>query len=133
RGPFGFPHVNVADQRRDPQSLLNWTERIIRMRKQVPEIGFGDFRVLDPGVPGVLALRYDWRGTAVAVTHTFDARLRSVVVGGRDDRARRLPNLLSDDHSEADGAGRHHIELEPYGYRWYRAGGLDDVLSRHRT
>ena len=48
RGPYGFEHVNAAEQRRDPDSMLNWTERIIRMRKEVPEIGWGDFAVLDP-------------------------------------------------------------------------------------
>ena len=42
-GPYGYQHVNAAEQRRDPNSLLNWTERIIRMRKEVPEIGWGDF------------------------------------------------------------------------------------------
>ena len=35
-GPYGYQHVNAAEQRRDPNSLLNWTERIIRMRKEVP-------------------------------------------------------------------------------------------------
>src|SRR3712207_2986352 len=35
-GPYGYEHVNVAEQRRDPGSLLNWLERIIRMRKEVP-------------------------------------------------------------------------------------------------
>jgi hypothetical protein len=29
----------VADQRRDPDSLLNWTERRIRARKELSEIG----------------------------------------------------------------------------------------------
>src|SRR5215475_13274547 len=32
-GPYGFEHINAAIQRRHPDSLLNWTERIIRMRK----------------------------------------------------------------------------------------------------
>src|SRR5438309_8166121 len=40
-GPYGFQHVNVAQQRRDPDAMVNWTERIIRMRKAVPEIGWG--------------------------------------------------------------------------------------------
>src|SRR5438034_8426977 len=31
-GPYGFEHINAAIQRRHPESLLNWTERIIRMR-----------------------------------------------------------------------------------------------------
>jgi maltose alpha-D-glucosyltransferase/alpha-amylase len=31
-GPYGFQHINVADQRYDPESMLNWMERLIRMR-----------------------------------------------------------------------------------------------------
>src|SRR5262245_63405313 len=44
-GPYGFEHVNAAIQRRHPDSLLNWTERIIRMRKEIPENGLGNFKV----------------------------------------------------------------------------------------
>jgi hypothetical protein len=33
---YGFERVNVAEQRRDSESLLNWTERVIRMRKECP-------------------------------------------------------------------------------------------------
>ena len=40
-GSYGYPHVNAAIQRRDPNSMLNWMERIIRMRKEMPEIGWG--------------------------------------------------------------------------------------------
>jgi hypothetical protein len=34
--PYGHEHINAAIQRRHP-SLLNWTERIIRLRKEVPD------------------------------------------------------------------------------------------------
>src|SRR5581483_3563253 len=50
-GPYGYEHINVAEQRRDPNSLLNWMERIIRMRKEVPEIGWGDFTIVKTGTP----------------------------------------------------------------------------------
>jgi len=36
-GPYGYERINAAIQRRHPDSLLNWTERIIRMRKEVSE------------------------------------------------------------------------------------------------
>ena len=52
---MAIEHVNVAKQRRDPNSMLNWTERIIRMRKEVPEIGWGDFKVITARDPAVLA------------------------------------------------------------------------------
>src|SRR6185437_6584884 len=68
-GPYGFEHVNVAAQRREPNSLLNWTERAVRMRKEIPEIGWGDFAVLTTGTNDVFALRYDWRNNAVVFLH----------------------------------------------------------------
>src|SRR5579871_4254790 len=46
KGPYGYEHVNAAAQRRDANSMLNWTERIIRMRKEVPEIGWGDYKII---------------------------------------------------------------------------------------
>ena len=48
-GPFGYQQVNVADQQRDPGSLLNWMERLIRTRKECPEIGWGGCEVLETG------------------------------------------------------------------------------------
>jgi maltose alpha-D-glucosyltransferase/alpha-amylase len=40
-GPFSYKEVNVADQRQDGDSLLNWMERAIRIRKENPEFGWG--------------------------------------------------------------------------------------------
>jgi maltose alpha-D-glucosyltransferase/alpha-amylase len=130
-GPYGFEHLNVASQRRDPESLLNWFERIIRMRKEVPEIGLGDFTVFDVGAASVLAMRYDWRGSCVVFLHNLEGRPREIRfrIGPRAEPGQHLVNLLSHDHSEADGEGHHVVLLEAYGYRWFRLGGLDDVLG----
>src|SRR5262249_18680785 len=71
---FGYRRVNVADQRREHNSLLNWTERMIRMRKECPEISWGDFEVMSTSAPEVLAIRYDWRGTSLVTLHNFSDR-----------------------------------------------------------
>ncbi len=131
-GPFGYQHVNAADQRRDPGSMLNWTERIIRMRKEVPEIGWGEFKVLDVGDKAVLAVRYDWRNNSVLFLHNLAADPREIEfsTGLKDEDGCKLINLLSAEHSHADSRGKHRICLEAYGYRWYRVGGLDYLLKR---
>jgi maltose alpha-D-glucosyltransferase / alpha-amylase len=131
-GPFGFAHVNAAHQRRDPNSLLNWTERIVRMRKEVPEIGWGDFEILDTKDPAVLAIRYDWRNNSALFVHSFAGTPREVSfrVGLAGGAGEMLVNLLSEDHSQAGRTGRHQFLLEAYGYRWFRVGGLDDLLKR---
>jgi maltose alpha-D-glucosyltransferase / alpha-amylase len=131
-GPYGFEHVNVAEQRRDPNSLLNWMERIIRMRKEVPEFGWGDFTELRTKTAEVLAIRYDWRNNSVVTLHNLCAVPReiSLDVGLPGEEGKRLVNLLSSDHSNADSSGKHCILLEAYGYRWYRTGGLAYLLNR---
>ena len=130
-GAFGYQHVNAAQQRRDPNSLLNWTERIIRMRKEVPEIGWGDFQVIPLPDPAVLVIRYDWRNNSVLFVHNLDAQPREIEFSPRAGAAGRLlVNLLSSDHSRANDSGRHRLVLEGYGYRWFRVGGLDYLLKR---
>ena len=139
-GVYGFERVNVADQRRDPESMLNWMERIIRMRKEVPEIGWGDFRVLPTKCPSVLAVRYDWRNNTVLFLHNLDGKPVEIQLdpaagtpkGAEAEGPQRFINLLSGDHSDPSGPDdrRHRIILEGYGYRWYRVGGLDYLLKR---
>jgi maltose alpha-D-glucosyltransferase/alpha-amylase len=130
-GPYGYQRINAAVQRRHPESLLNWTERIMRMRKEVPEIGWGDFEVLKVRDPAVLALRYDWRNNSVLVLHNLHEEPREVLLDvGLGEQGKRLMNLLGDEHSDAEKSGKHRIVLEGYGYRWYRVGGLDYLLKR---
>jgi maltose alpha-D-glucosyltransferase/alpha-amylase len=131
-GPFGFEHVNAAQQRRDPNSLLNWTERIIRMRKEVPEIGWGDFSFVATRDPAVLAIRYHWRNNSVLIVHNLASTPREVrfKLDAEGENGDRLINLLTDDHSRADKKGEHCLLLDAYAYRWFRIGGLDYLLKR---
>ena len=122
RGPYGYEHINAAEQRRDPGSMLNWMERIIRMRKEVPEIGWGSFTVIPTRHPALLVMRYDWRNNSVLFIHNLDSKPREVSfatgLGNASDKL--LVNLLTDEHSRSRDDGRHHLLLEAYGYRWYR-------------
>jgi len=129
---YGYRHVNVADQRRDPNSLLNWTERIIRTRKECAEISWGDWKIL-PRLPDpVLGMRYDWNDRSTIVLHNFADRPCAVRLHVDGPQRCRLVNLLSQDTSEADDSGRHLVQLEPYGYRWFRVGDLERPIADER-
>jgi maltose alpha-D-glucosyltransferase/alpha-amylase len=132
KGAYAFQHVNVAAQRRDPNSFLNWMERIIRMRKEVPEIGWGDFSFVSTRTREVLAIRYDWRNNSVLCVHNLSPEPREVrfSLNGQGDEPCVLVNLLTEDHSHPETGSRHCILIEPYGYRWFRVGGLDYLLKR---
>ena len=133
QGPYGFEHVNVAAQKRDPNSFMDWTERMIRMRKEVPEIGWGDFSIIPTAKPEVLAIRYDWRNNSVLFVHNLSAIPTEVEFAPAAKVDGQLVNLLASDHSTPDASGKHCILLEPYGYRWFRIGGLDYLLKRTET
>ena len=132
KGAYGYEHVNAAKQRRDPRSMLNWTERIVRMRKEVPEIGWGNFKVIPLRDAAVLVMRYDWRNNSVLFVHNLDEKPREIAfsVGLPGEAGKLLINLLSENHSKADKRGRHKLLIEGYGYHWYRVGGLDYLLKR---
>jgi len=129
-GVYGFEHVNVAQQRHDPNSLMNWMERMIRMRKEAPEIGWGEFSILQTRTPEVLAIRYDWRNNSVVVVHNLSATPREVWLQLDSEGSDCLADLLSGENSNSDASDKHRLLLEPYGYRWFRVGGLDYILKR---
>ncbi len=130
-GVYSYRRVNVESQRRDPGSLLNWMSGMIRLRQECPEIGWGTLRILKTGRPGVLALRYDWRETALVLLHNFDERACEAKLkpGGSD----RLIDLIRETESRPDAAGTHRISLDAYGYRWFRVGDLGPAARRDRA
>jgi maltose alpha-D-glucosyltransferase/alpha-amylase len=127
---YGYARVNVNEQGRDPQSLLNLTERVIRMRKQCPEISWGDFAVLRTNAPSVLALRYDWRGTSLLTLHNFSDRRQRVRVAPGCSNDGVLVEVFDGHHSKAQNDGAHRVHLGAYEWRWFRVGAADNVLNR---
>ena len=78
-------------------------------------------------------MRYDWRNNAVLFVHNLGAVPREVRFDAGRGRARTTAcwsTCCRDDHSTPDADGTHCILLEPYGYRWFRVGGLDYLLRR---
>ena len=115
-GEFGTARVNVADQQRDPDSLLNWLHRAIGIRRGCPELGWGTCRPL-PGPECVVVLESELRGSHLVSLHNLGptpchARLEL-------DGDGEVIELFS---NREYGAPRRldHLELDAYGYRWLR-------------
>jgi len=116
-GDFAPEHINVAAQRTDPESLLNWFERLIRLRKSTPEIGWGDFEILDTGEDSVLALRFQWGDRTTITVHNLAKRAAKATLAPRVNAG-----VLRDRFGSATEIkvrmGRANVALEAYGYRW---------------
>lgn len=120
QGSYGLAAVNVEEQLRRPTSLLRWMTRMIRIRKECPEIGAGGWRILPTATRQVLAIAYERGGSKVLCLHNFDEEPREVRLDVKICGADRLRSLLGTGESNA-AAGRHQLRLESLGYEWYRA------------
>jgi maltose alpha-D-glucosyltransferase / alpha-amylase len=120
-GAFGYRRVNVAEQRHDPHSLLNWMERLIRRRKEIPELGWGDCQVLPAGDPAVLALGFRWRGSVVVTLHNLaDRPARPCLELGDDDGRATVVELFADQRYDRVDSLADAVPLDGYGFRWFR-------------
>lgn len=129
-GPYAYMHVNVEAQRRDPGSLLNWMTSLIRLRKECPEIGWGDWEILKTGFPEVLGICYSWRGNSLITLHNFDEKPYEIILDLKPNKEEKLIDLMRNEHIDANEDGNIRITLEAYGYKWFRTRDLSHLLYR---
>jgi len=118
KGEYGFQTLNVAAQTRDESSLLNWNARMIKLRKSCPEIGLGEYKVLDAGSPYVFVIRYDYEGQSLLVVHNFSEKPQSVSIASGDTKV--LYDLMPNPEDKKTEGGKYALTLGGYGYKWYR-------------
>ena len=124
---YGPAHVNVADQRRDPDSLWGFMRTLIGTYRMCPELGWGEFSVVEQAESRVLAHRCDLDDVALVAVHNLgaDPVVVDLVVDGFDE-TRELVDLLHDENV-ATGDGSVEVSLEGYGFRWYRLRPRDGL------
>jgi glycosidase len=126
-GGFAPEFVNVADQRRDPDSLLSFMKLLVRRYRECPELGWGTFEVLGQPHSTVLAHLSSWDDGALVALHNLGAEPRTVPLVLADcSSSHRLEDLLAVRSSTpiADD-GSVELTLEGYGHRWLRIVGPD--------
>jgi trehalose synthase len=125
-GGFAPEFVNVADQRRDPDSLLSFMKLLVRRYRESPELGWGTFEVLDQPHPQVLAHLTSWDDGALVALHNLGPEPRTVplVLPGCGS-THRLEDLLAAGSTPLADDGSVELPLEGYGYRWLRVVAED--------
>jgi maltose alpha-D-glucosyltransferase/alpha-amylase len=122
-GGFSYKHINVAAQRRNPLSLLNVVERLIRTRKECPEIGWGPWTILDAMSPSVLAHCCEWRGGTVMALHNLSREPAVAQIDLTQYQCDHLIDLLHDQEELEVPDGCFEMRLAGYGYHWFRLSG----------
>ncbi|WP_426245146.1 alpha-amylase family protein [Nocardioides sp. LHG3406-4] len=128
-GVWGPEHVNVADQRSDPDSLWSFMQRLISRYRQSSEIGWSGVEILDHDHSSVLAhvCRYDeW--TLLAV-HNLGAEPVEVELTVPDlEPGSWFVDLLvpAQERLEPGPRERLALTLSAYDHRWLRVVRPDD-------
>lgn len=116
---WGASSISVRAQERDPDSLLAWMTRLIRRRREMPEIAFGEWSLLPVADPAVLALSYAWGDRRSILLHNLspDRKAFTVQLGQVPDRSVLVDRLGSEDIAlQKDGTAA--LSLDGFGCRW---------------
>jgi alpha-glucosidase len=115
--PASAATINVADEQKDPDSLLNWYRSLIRLKKTAPAFAHGANIMLDTENTKVLSwLRQTPGAPQVVVSANFTAEPQTVNLesGGSGLSAGHLKTLLKSPGG-ADPVSTRQIELAPFG------------------
>lgn len=120
-GGYAPEHVNVIDQRHDPDSLLHHMQLLTARYRASSEIGWGELEIFEHDQPAVFAhaVRSD-TGRMVAI-HNLSPEATSVslrITGEPEGTV--LSDLLREATTPLPARGRVDVEIGAYGYRWMR-------------
>ena len=126
-GAFGPDHVNVADQRKDDESLLAFMSLLVKRYRESPELGWAQFQVLDQPHRNVLAHECAHDERRLVALHNLAPTSCTVplVLDGCDESHHLVDLLHEDSEVSLDDRGRAEVTLEGYGYRWLRLMSRD--------
>ena len=123
-GDFGYHKINVYDQMRNPQSLLNWFERIISARKECIEFGWGNYELIETNNPAVLAHSCQWKNGYAMAIHNFSDSDLTIELNLKKEQAEHLIEYFADKQYEDYTLEKNELHIGPYGYRWFRRSSL---------
>ncbi|WP_318566658.1 alpha-amylase family protein [Salinigranum marinum] len=117
-GRYGYQSINVADQLRDQDSLLNRIRRLVDARTLCTELSNGDFSIADVEPKEVWVHRVDHGRTTLLTAHNLAAEPRTVTVDF-DAPADATTRVVGPGDYEVDG-GRATFDLDATEYAWLR-------------
>jgi maltose alpha-D-glucosyltransferase/alpha-amylase len=115
---FGYERVSVVGQRREPDSLLTWFQRMLDTLRECSEVATGEHEVIEVECPHVLAHRAFTARGSVLFVHNLGDRPVTVRLPHVGSDAEQLVDLFHDqDYGSAD---LQRVDVDGYGFRWIR-------------
>jgi maltose alpha-D-glucosyltransferase/alpha-amylase len=116
---YGYEAVNVEAQSADPHSLLNWTRRMLAVRKRHRSFGRGSFGYLYPGNRKILAYLREYEGETILCVCNLSRTAQAVELDLSAFAGRVPVELLGGSSFPPIGQLSYLLTLPPYGFYWF--------------
>jgi alpha-glucosidase len=114
--PPSYKLINVQTEQGQPNSDLDWFEKVIALRRTNPALHDGSMTMLDTSNPSVLSYARvkDGKGVVVALNCTGEPQTISLEVSAAGLKGRGVKTLLTDDAKLRAAGSLKSITLAPY-------------------
>lgn len=119
KGDYHYKKVNVVNQQKDPESLLNWMERLIGVRTKCIEFGRGSYTFLKTDNNHVMCHSSKVNKEISVVFHNFSDKPQECSVNLEEQEISELNELFADEVYDQFDREK-PVKLNPYGYRWFK-------------
>jgi maltose alpha-D-glucosyltransferase/alpha-amylase len=128
---YGYQAVNVESQQSDPSSLLNWTRRMIGVRKVHRAFGRGKLTFLYPRNRRVIAFLREHEGERILCVANLSRSAQAAELDLQEFRG-AVPIELTDGSAFPPITGAPYmVTLPAYGYFWFVLAASTEMPSWH--
>ena len=128
---YGYGAVNVEAQTRDPHSILNWTRRMLAVRRRHPALGRGTLTFLYPKNRKILAYLREYGGETLLCVANVAHSPQAVELDLSSFVGRVPVELNAGTVFPPIGQLTYLLTLPPYGFYWFALGSASDWPSWH--
>ena len=128
---YGYGAVNVEAQTRDPHSVLNWTRRMLAVRRRHPALGRGTLTFLYPKNRKILAYLREYAGETILCVANVAHSPQAVELDLSEFAGRVPVELNAGTPFPPIGELTYLLTLPPYGFYWFVLGEASDWPAWH--
>jgi maltose alpha-D-glucosyltransferase/alpha-amylase len=122
---YGYQVINVESQMRSSTSLLNWTRRMIDVRKRHPTFGMGDYEELGASNPSVLAFVRQFGDDVVLCVNNLSRFAQPVELDLRRFEGRTPIELVGGVHFPRVGELPYLLTMPGHGFYWFQLSTVE--------
>ncbi|MHB2022528.1 MAG: maltose alpha-D-glucosyltransferase [Mycobacteriales bacterium] len=123
---YGYASLNVEAEMRQATSLLNWTRRMIEVRKRHPAFGLGAYGELSSSNPSVLAFVREFGDDVVLCVNNLSRFAQPVELDLRRFQERTPIELMGSVHFPRIGELPYLLTLSGHGFYWFLLSTVEE-------